>query len=107
MSNRRRAGLTQAGFTLIDLMIVIVIMGVLAAIVLPLLGHHVDQAAQTAAQSSFNSVEQALEMYWLKNNGYPATLEDLTFQTDEILILPEGYSITYDPVTGAVALVEP
>lgn len=97
----------QPGFTLIDLMIVIVILGVLAAIVLPLVGHHMDQAEQAAAESTFQSVEKALELYWVENNAYPATLDTLTFQTDETLALPPGYSFNYDPATGVVALVEP
>ncbi len=95
------------GFTLIDLMIVIVILGVLAAIVLPLVSHHVDTAAQTAAESNLASVEKALELYWMQNNTYPTELSELTFQTNETLVLPAGYSFTYDSGTGTVALVTP
>jgi type II secretion system protein G len=95
------------GFTLIDLMIVIVILGVLAAIVLPLVSHHVDQAALTSAESNLTAVEKSIELYWMKNNSYPATLDVLTFQTDEALILPDGYSFNYDEVTGVVTLVTP
>ena len=95
------------GFTLIDLMIVIVILGVLAAIVLPLVSHHLDQAQLTAAESNLAAVEKALELYWMQNNSYPALLADLTFQTDETLQLPDGYSFTYDAGTGTVALVTP
>lgn len=102
MHTRRRPG-----FTLIDLMIVIVILGVLAAIVMPLVSHHLDKAQLAAAQSSLNSVEKALELYWMKNNSYPTTLNDLTFQRGEPLTLPTGYSFNYDPVTGTVALVTP
>lgn len=102
MTIRRRTG-----FTLIDLMIVIVILGVLAAIVLPLVGHHVDEAALIAAESNLSAVEKSIDLYWMQNNSYPATLDDLTFQTNETLILPDGYSFTYDQLTGSVALVKP
>jgi len=95
------------GFTLIDLMIVIVILGVLAAIVLPLVSHHVDQAALTAAESNLASVEKAIELYWMQNNTYPPALTDLTFQTNETLVLPDGYSFDYDSANGTVALVTP
>ena len=94
-------------FTLIDLMIVIVILGVLAAIVLPLVTHHMEEAALTAAESNLASVEKALELYWMQNNAYPAALTDLDFQTNETLTLPTGYSFNYDSATGTVALVTP
>lgn len=97
----------RTGFTLIDLMIVIVILGVLAAIVLPLVGHHVDKAAMAAAESNLMAVEKSVELYWMQNNMYPTSLEGLTFQAGEPLVLPQGYSFTYDPMTGAVALVTP
>ncbi|MCB9848939.1 MAG: prepilin-type N-terminal cleavage/methylation domain-containing protein [Phycisphaeraceae bacterium] len=97
----------RQGFTLIDLMIVIVILGVLAAIVLPLVSHHLDNAQQTAAQATLNSVEKAVEMYRVQNNAFPGTLDDLTFQTNKQMKLPPGYSFLYDNTTGVVTLVTP
>jgi general secretion pathway protein G len=100
-------GRRRTGFTLIDLMIVIIILGVLAAIVLPLISHHLDAAQQTAAEATLSAVEKSLELYWLENNAYPTSLDALTFQTNRPLKLPDGYSLTYDPMTGAVALATP
>jgi len=100
-------GRRPKGFTLIDLMIVIVILGVLAAIVLPLVSHHLDQARQAAAEATLTSVEKALELYWMKNNAYPTSISTLVFQTGDQATLPPGYSFNYDPMTGAVALVSP
>lgn len=100
-------GRRRAGFTLIDLMIVIVILGVLAAIVLPLVSHHLDTAQQAAAEATLNAVEKSIEMYWMQNNEYPTSLDALTFQTDKALNLPDGYSFDYDETTGMIALVTP
>jgi len=100
-------GRRRNGFTLVDLMIVIVILGVLAAIVLPLVTNHLEQAQLTAAQSSLFAVEKAIEMHWMQNNTYPAALTDLNFQASETLTLPQGYSFNYDNTTGTVVLVTP
>lgn len=100
-------GRQRNGFTLVDLMIVIVILGVLAAIVLPLVSNHLEEASQTAAESSLAAVEKAIELHWMQNNAYPNSLDDLTFQADETLTLPQGYSFNYDNTTGVVALVTP
>ena len=100
-------GHRRTGFTLIDLMIVVVILGVLAAIVMPLVSRHLDQAEQAAAESTLSSVEKALEIYRMDYNMYPSSIEALIFQTGEPVTLPDGYSFTCDPLTGAVALVTP
>ena len=100
-------GRRRSGFTLIDLMIVIVILGVLAAIVMPLVSHHLDTAQQAAAEATLSTVEKSIELYWIQNNEYPTSLNALTFQTNKPLKLPAGYSFDYDETTGAVALVTP
>lgn len=100
-------GRSRNGFTLVDLMIVVVILGTLAAIVLPLVTNHLEEAQLTAAQSSLAAVEKALELHWMQHNEYPAALTDLTFQASETLTLPQGYSFNYDNTTGVVALVTP
>lgn len=98
---------SRNGFTLVEVMIVVVIVGILAAIVVPFVMGYLDDAEQAAAESTFVTVQRALELYKHENNAYPESLDLLAFQANERLTLPEGYSFEYDPLTGDLALVEP
>lgn len=68
-SLRRR--ITQAGFTLIELMVVLVIIGVLAALIVPNVLDRADDARGTAAKTDVNNLMQALKLYRLDNQRYP------------------------------------
>jgi general secretion pathway protein G len=59
------------GFTLLELMVVIVIIGVLAALIAPKVLENVDKAKITAAQADISSLMNALKMYKLDNGRYP------------------------------------
>ena len=65
------------GFTLIELMVVIVILGVLAAFIVPRIMDRPDQARQTAAQTDIATLMQALKLYKLDNRVYPTTQQGL------------------------------
>ncbi len=66
--NRIRA----AGFTLIELMVVLVIIGVLAALIVPNVLDRADDARVTAARTDINNLMQALKLYRLDNQRYPS-----------------------------------
>lgn len=68
---------TQRGFTLIEIMVVIVILGVLAALVAPNMLGRPSDARITAAKSDINSVGNALDLYKLDNYTYPSTDQGL------------------------------
>lgn len=72
---RRRAKPTargrQGGFSLIEIMVVVVIMGVLAALVVPNLLDRPDQARAVAARQDIGAIMQALKLYRLDNGRYP------------------------------------
>jgi general secretion pathway protein G len=61
------------GFTLIEIMVVVVIIGLLAAVILPNVFGRVEQAKITKAKSDIQGLETALTMYKLDNYKYPST----------------------------------
>lgn len=65
------------GFTLIEVMVVIVILGVLAALVVPRIMSRPDQARVVAARQDIASLMQALKLYKLDNRRYPSTEQGL------------------------------
>jgi general secretion pathway protein G len=72
---RHRAA--QAGFTLIELMVVLVIIGVLAALIVPNVLDRADDARATAAKTDVNNLMQALKLYRLDNQRYPTAEQGL------------------------------
>ncbi|SEI25576.1 general secretion pathway protein G [Pseudomonas asplenii] len=67
----------QRGFTLIEIMVVVVIIGVLGALVVPQFMGRTDQAKVTAARTDIQAIGTALEMYRLDNFHYPSTQQGL------------------------------
>ncbi len=65
------------GFTLLELMVVIVIIGVLAALIAPKIISRVGQAKVTAAKADLSNIMNALKMYKLDNGRYPSTDQGL------------------------------
>jgi general secretion pathway protein G len=65
------------GFTLIEIMVVIVILGVLAALVVPRVLERPDEARAVAARSDIASIMAALKLYRLDNQRYPTTDQGL------------------------------
>ena len=67
----------QRGFTLIELMVVLVIIGVLAALIVPNVLDRTDDARSTAARTDVNNIMQALKLYKLDNLQYPTPQQGL------------------------------
>ncbi|HEU4617179.1 MAG TPA: type II secretion system major pseudopilin GspG [Gammaproteobacteria bacterium] len=67
----------QKGFTLIEIMVVVVIIGLLAAIVAPKLMGNIDKAAVARSRQDIRSIETALNLYRLDNFKYPTTDQGL------------------------------
>ncbi|MBX6749013.1 MAG: prepilin-type N-terminal cleavage/methylation domain-containing protein [Micromonosporaceae bacterium] len=99
----------QKGFTLVELLIVIVILGVLAAIVILAIGAFDDRGELAACKADVKSVEVAVEAYRADQGNYPASLDELTKAPGnylrEVPNTTEGsgeYWILYEPATGTV-----
>lgn len=67
----------QRGFTLIEIMVVVVILGILAGIVIPRLLDEPEKARRTKAATQIRSFEEALGMFKLDNGFYPSTEQGL------------------------------
>lgn len=79
----------QRGFTLLEIMVVIVILGILASLVVPNLMGNKEKADRQKAVSDIVALENALDMYKLDNSRYPSTEQGL----DALVTKPDS-----DPV---------
>ncbi len=77
--NRQRVR-RQSAFTLIELMLVLVILGILAAIVVPQFGGVTANANVKAAKTQISTFATSIEMFEVDNGRYPKTLNDLVIQ---------------------------
>ncbi|MDX1634566.1 MAG: type II secretion system major pseudopilin GspG [Marinobacter sp.] len=106
----------QRGFTLIEIMVVMVILGLLVAIVAPNIMGRSDQAKVTVAKTQMKNIANALDLYRLDNGHYPSTQQGL-----EALVSkpsgspeprnwnPEGYlkSVPEDPWGSEYQYISP
>ena len=77
MTQRHSAPARHRGFTLIEIMVVITILGILAALIVPRVIGRTDDARITAARQDIGAVLQALKLYRLDNGRYPSTEQGL------------------------------
>lgn len=91
---------SQRGFTLIEVMIVVAILGVLATLVVVQVGGQTDTANATAARSDLQAISQALDLYKLDNFRYPTTdqgLGALVNKPDKARNWPSGGYLKKEP----------
>ncbi|MEM8843870.1 MAG: type II secretion system major pseudopilin GspG [Pseudomonadota bacterium] len=80
----------QSGFTLIEVIVVLVILGILAAIVVPNVVSRTDQAQVVKARQDIRALESALQMYRIDNFTYPTTDQGLEALVDKPTSGPEA-----------------
>lgn len=71
------SGKRQAGFTLIELMVVLVILGILASLIVPRIMGRPEEARRVKAKVDIHALETALKLYQLDNGEYPSTEQGL------------------------------
>lgn len=71
---------SKAGFTLVELMVVAIIVAILAAVAIPLMMGNKDRAIATEAQAGIGTIKTALQVYKAENNAFP----DSTFTCDAV-----------------------
>ena len=76
------------GFTLIEIMVVIVILGILAALIVPKVLERPDEARVIAAKSDIAAIMQALKFYRLDNQRYPTTEQGLNALVEKPTVAP-------------------
>ena len=79
-------GRRQRGFTLIEIMVVIAILGILAALIVPKIMSRPDEARRVAAHQDIGTIMQALKLYRLDNGRYPTSEQGL----DALINKPTG-----------------
>ncbi|HBO69359.1 MAG TPA: type II secretion system protein GspG [Deltaproteobacteria bacterium] len=106
----------NSGFTLLEIMVVIVILGLLAAIVVPKLIGRTEEAKRTQTRIQIKNVEQALQLFKLDNGFYPSTEQGLSalVRNPEIGRVPKNYRkggyldrVPTDPWANAYVYVSP
>jgi len=86
----------QRGFTLIEIMVVVIIIGLLAAVIVPQVINKVDEARVSKAKADIQSLETALTMYRLDNSKYPTTDQGL----QALMVQPTDPSIRHWRIGG-------
>lgn len=74
---RPRLRRSQEGFTLIEILVVVVILGILASIIVPKIMRRPEEARRTKAIMDIKAIETALNLYRLDNGVYPSTEQGL------------------------------
>ncbi len=85
--------LNDHGFTLIELMVVIVILGILAGLIIPRIMGRPEEARRMKARVQIESIETALKLYKLDNGSYPTTEQGLgaLVEPPSVGVLPRAW----------------
>lgn len=105
MTNRTSRPQAEAGFTLVELLVVIVILGILSAVAVFAVRDMTTQGKKSACLADVKAVQTASEAYFTKHLAYAADIDTLV--TAKLLRSPpgtsSGYTITYTASDGSVS----
>ena len=91
--NRRYKGRLQSGFTLIEILITVAIIGIVAAIAVPGYTQYITKANRTDAMNFLSEVAGEQQRYFSQNNVYASDMSDLGYGGDETYGSPEGHYV--------------
>lgn len=77
MARKSRTGRGQRGFTVAELLVVLLIVGLLAAIAVPNISGTIERAREAALREDLSVMRRALDSYFADTGAYPASLNDL------------------------------
>lgn len=91
----RRTSTNSGGFTFIEIMVVVAILAILAALVVPRIMGRTDEAKRTAAKVQIRNIEGALQLYKLDNGVYPTTEQGLKalIEKPSVGVVPKKWKI--------------
>ena len=94
--------LRNQGFTLIELMIVVAIVGILAAIAFPSYQDSLNKGRRSDGQAALLQLQSVMERHMFDNNQYPSKLSDLSIYSSDSTESPEGhYDVSIKNPTAA------
>ena len=97
------------GFTLIEMLIVLMIISVLMILIVPNLGDKSNEVHSKGCEALVSTVQSQVETYYIDENNYPATLDDLVpeYINAEQKTCPSGKELNYRIVEGKGVVSEP
>jgi len=92
---RHSSLLRESGFTFIEIMVVVAILAILAALVVPRIMGRTDDAKRTAAKVQIRNMEGALQLYKLDNGVYPTTEQGLKALVEKptVGVIPKNWKV--------------
>lgn len=104
MKRLREVFRSEAGFTLVELLVVIAVLGILAGIAVPRLTGVQDKAIYATGKSALGTINTTMGLYYAENNTYPVgdaaqLATDLGTYVDNYGDLISGWTVTYDDET--------
>jgi general secretion pathway protein G len=91
----KRLRQSERGFTFIEIMVVVAILAILAALVVPRIMGRTDEAKRTAAKVQIRNIEGALQLYKLDNGVYPSTEQGLKalIEKPSVGVIPKKWKV--------------
>lgn len=106
MATRNRRSASQAGFTLLELLVVMTIVGILAAIAVPVMKDSPQRAREAALRENLFTMRSSIDSYHGDKGGYPADLQTLVTDgymrkvpNDPMTKSPDTWVLTYEEIS--------